>query len=112
MSKNDKQDKYDPVSYDTYRNEALKDPEIQAEYDRLKPEFDLLETLIHARNKAGMTQREVAVAMGVKHPSVARLESANSPHSPNVRTLQNYAQAVGCELKIVLEPIKKKQPKR
>jgi len=106
MSKKFSKDKYNPVPYEAHRNEALKDPEIRAEYDRLKPEFDLLETLIQARNNAGMTQREVAAAMGVKHPSVARLESTNTIHSPSVRTLQNYAQAVGCELKIVLEPKK------
>lgn len=106
MNRRTSKDRYRPVPYETYRNEALKNPEIRTEYDRLKPEFDLLKILVQARHNAGMTQREVAAAMGVKHPSVARLESANTGHSPSIRTLRNYAQAVGCELKIVLAPRK------
>ena len=41
--------------------------------------------------------------MGPTKSAVSRLESAGK-HTPSVGTLQRYAQAVGCELKIELAP--------
>ncbi|WP_245651210.1 helix-turn-helix domain-containing protein [Paramagnetospirillum marisnigri] len=42
----------------------LADPEVKAEYDRLAPEFEIAETLIRARQRAGLSQAEVAKRMG------------------------------------------------
>ena len=96
-------DRFNPIPLDV--EEALrKDPDTRAEYDRLEPEFELLNTLLGARKRAGMTQRDVADAMGTKRPSVARMESANPKHSPSLKTLQKYAEAVGCKLEIKLTP--------
>ena len=100
-----KADEFNPIPLDV--ETALgENPGIKAEYDRLEPEFELLNTLLSARKKVGMTQLEVANAMGVKRPSVARLESANPKHSPSVKTLRKYAEAVGCKLEIKLTPQK------
>ncbi len=99
--------KFDPIPLDI--EEALaNNPDVKAEYDRLEPEFELLNTLLKARKRAGMTQLDVANAMGVKRPSVVRLESANASHSPSVKTLQQYAEAVGCKLEIKLIPQQRK----
>ena len=96
---------FNPVPLDIKK--ALdENPEIRAEYEALGSEFELLDTLLNARNKAGMTQLEVAEAMGVKRPSIARLESASPKHSPSVRTLHKYAEALGCKLEIKLIPQK------
>lgn len=62
----------------------------------------LINTLLKARKRAGMTQLDVANAMDVKCPSVVRLESANSGYSPSVKPLQQYAEAMECKLKIKL----------
>ena len=42
--------------------------------------------------------------MGTKAPAITRLESSLSSgkHSPSLATLQRYANAVGCELKVKL----------
>ena len=44
--------------------EWLKDPEFRAEYEAPGPEFALASALIAARSRAGMTQAQVAEAMG------------------------------------------------
>jgi len=84
-----------------------KDPAFMAEYDALEDEFALLDELLKARKKAGMTQEDVARAMNTKAPAVARIESGggSQKHSPSIETLRKYAKAVGCRLKINLEPI-------
>ena len=35
-------------SYREYRDEALKDPEVKAEYDALQPEYDIIQAMIDA----------------------------------------------------------------
>jgi ribosome-binding protein aMBF1 (putative translation factor) len=48
------------VTLDELKAEVLQDPEIQAEYERLRPEFELAETIIAARTAQGLTQAELA----------------------------------------------------
>ena len=83
------------------------DPVFMTEYDVLEDEFALLDELLQARANAGMTQEDVALAMHTKAPAVARIEAGGGKqrHSPSVETLRKYAKAVGCRLKIHLEPI-------
>ena len=84
--------------------EWLSDPEIRTAYDALEDEFELARQLIRARGAAGMTQEQVAAAMGTTQAVVARLESGRV--KPSTRTLQRFAQATGSRLQISLEPAK------
>jgi transcriptional regulator with XRE-family HTH domain len=89
-------------------DEWKREPEFKAAYDELEMEFTLLRELLLARQKAGLTQAEVAEKMGTKPPAVTRLETALSDqrHSPTIATLKKYAQAVGCKLEVHLVPNK------
>jgi DNA-binding XRE family transcriptional regulator len=88
--------------------EWKEDPEFKAAYDELEIEFTLLRELLLARQRAGLTQAEVAEKMGTKPPAVTRLETALSDnrHSPTISTLKKYAQAVSCKLEVHLVPCK------
>lgn len=81
---------------------ALRRPGVRAEYDALEPEFALLQQMLGARTKAGLSQADVATRMGTQAPAITRLESALSSgkHSPSIDTLKRYAEAVGCELQV------------
>src|SRR6266702_8826372 len=83
-----------------------KNPAVKAAYDAQTEEFALLDELLKARRRAGLTQAEVAARMGTKTPAVARLEGGGGSrrHSPSVATLRKYAQAVGRRLEIRLRP--------
>jgi len=48
------------------------------------------------------TQAEVAARIGTPQSAVARLESAESRHSPSIATLQRYAKALGYKVQIRL----------
>lgn len=81
--------------------EWLKDPEFRAEYEALEPEFALASALIEARSRAGMTQAQVAEAMGTTQAVIARLEGGRI--KPSTRTLERFAKATGTRLRIRFE---------
>lgn len=90
---------------------ALSKPGVRAEYEALGPEFALLRQILDARNKAGLSQADVAQRMGTHAPAITRLEAALSSgkHSPSINTLKRYAQAVGYELQIKFVRSKSRQ---
>jgi transcriptional regulator with XRE-family HTH domain len=90
------------MKHSAIKKAALKKPGVKTEYEALGPEFELLRQLLSARNRAGLSQADVAARMGTHAPAITRLESALSTgkHSPSIDTLKRYAHAVGCELQI------------
>lgn len=66
-------------------------------------EFGLASAMVEARNRAGLTQTEVARRIKTSQSVVARLESGAS--MPSTRTLQRYAKAIGSRLSIRFEPV-------
>ena len=77
-------------------------PEFRAEDEALEPEFALASALIEARGRAGMTQAQVARAMGTTQAVIARLEGGRV--KPSTRTLERFAKATGTRLRIRFEP--------
>ena len=94
------------LTHKQLREKLLSEPKVKAEFEALKEEFNFFDELLKARIQAGLTQNEVARRMGTKPPAVARLEAGggNKKHSPSIVTLNKYANAVGCKLKITLVP--------
>ena len=88
------------IPFKTLKTEWMKDPAFRSGYERLKPEYELALSLMMAREKAGLTQAEVARRMGTTQSVVARIESAQNP--PNLRTLERYARAVGRRIEVKL----------
>ena len=90
------------MNHSELKAKALSNPEVKAAYNEMTPEFALLRQMLKARQKAGLTQADVAERMGTKAPAVTRLESSlgNGKHSPSLATLQKYAHALGYELQI------------
>lgn len=99
------------LTHEQMLKKMLRSPAVRAEYDAQAEEFALLDELLRARQRAGLTQAEVAARMGTKTPAVARLESGggNQRHSPSIATLRRYASAVGCRLEIRLRSSRKSQ---
>jgi len=88
-------------SLKTFKAELLADPETHAEYANVASEYEMARELIAARNRAGLTQSEVAERMGTTQSVVARWECGR--RAPHVRTVQRYAHAVGAWAVVHLE---------
>lgn len=87
--------------------EQMKDPEFKKAWHDLDPEFELLESMIKAREKMGITQTELAKRMGVKQPALSRLERG-AISKATIETLKKIANALGARLVVKLEPKKAK----
>jgi transcriptional regulator with XRE-family HTH domain len=70
-------------------------------YDALALEYSVVDQLLRARTRAGLSQDVVAERMGTTKSAVSRLESARR-HTPSLSTLRRYAKAVGYEVQVKL----------
>ena len=95
--------KYSPVKHDhaTFLIKARQKAEFTEVYDALSLEYAVVDQLLKARTRAGMSQDAVAERMGTTKSAVSRLESARR-HVPSLSTLRRYASAVGCEIQVKL----------
>ena len=82
----------------------MKDPAYRKEYDALAEEFALAAEVAKARNRAGLSQAELARRMKTTQSTVARLESGRG--RPSTRTLDRFAKATGHRLRISFEPMR------
>ncbi len=100
------------LTHDELKAKALRDPHVRAEYNALEAEFAWLAELLQARNRAGLTQTEVAERMGTTPSAVARLEAGggSQKHAPSIATLRKYAEAVGCMVEVKLVPCTQPAP--
>jgi transcriptional regulator with XRE-family HTH domain len=80
----------------------MSEPKYRKAYEALDEEFSLASAVIDVRNRAGLTQNQLARKMGTTQPVVARLESGRG--RPSMRTLQRLAEATGSRLLIRFEP--------
>jgi transcriptional regulator with XRE-family HTH domain len=89
-------------NFKQFRARALRRPAVRKAYDELEEEFAYLDEVLKARVEAGLTQAEVAARVGTTQSAIARLESAESKHSPSIATLQRYARALGYRVEVRL----------
>ncbi len=82
----------------------MKDPEYREAFDALEPDFALAQTLIKARARAGLTQKQLAKRMDTTQSVIARLEAGRT--RPSTKTLERFAKATGSRLRISFEPIR------
>lgn len=85
-----------------FKARALARPDVRREYEGLKEEFEILDEILKARVKAGLTQAKLAARIGTTQSVVARLETAMGRHSPSIGTLRRYATALGYRLQVRL----------
>ena len=83
-----------------FKEKALQNSAVKAEYDILHDEFELINQLLNMRNAAGLTQQQVAERMGTRKSNICRLEKGSNA---TVATLEKYASACGYHLRVGFE---------
>ena len=84
-------------------NEQLRDPEFKAEWDALEPERQIIRAMLEGRERADLTQQELAEASGITQADISRLE--NGTANPSLRTLKRLASGMGMRLKVDFVPM-------
>lgn len=91
----------------SYIAEQMKNPEFKKAWDDLNPEFQILKAMIKAREKAGMSQAELARRLGTKQSVISRLERGAFSKA-TLETIKKIADVLDKRLVIKLENKKAK----
>ena len=89
--------------YEKFREKALADPEVKAEYDALEPEFDIIQAMIDTRKEQNLTQKELSERTGITQADISRIE--NGTRNPSLEMLKRLARGMGMQLKLEFVPI-------
>jgi transcriptional regulator with XRE-family HTH domain len=84
-------------------NQHLKNPRLKQEYEQLEPDFIIMQALIDARKKLGLTQQELAQRTHINQADISKIEKGIS--SPSLNTLKKLAKGMNMRLKIAFVPI-------
>ncbi len=87
-------------TYKQLKKELLKDKKTKQLYEKLGPEFAVIEMIIKKRIEKGLSQKELARKIGTKQSAVSRLESGT--YNPSLSFLQKVSEALDVKLKISL----------
>ena len=87
-----------------YLNEQLKNDNFKREWNKLQPEFKIMDTLIEARKTQHITQKQLSELTGIAQGDISKLENGSA--NPSIKTLQRLANGLGMMLKIEFVPTK------
>lgn len=90
------------TNFNDFLKEQKKDAEFKKEYDALEPEFAIVQAMIDARKKSGLTQKELADKTGIAQGDISKLENGSA--NPSLRTLRRLASGMGMRLKLEFVP--------
>jgi transcriptional regulator with XRE-family HTH domain len=79
------------------------DPDFRDDWERLAPARKLAVELIGYRSDNGLSQSQLAGALGVSQPRVAKLESGE--HNPDFDTIAHVVKVTGIELCFDFVPV-------
>ena len=85
-------------SWDDVKKRRMASSDAREGYERARRAYKLAEQVRALREKAGLSQTELAQRMGSTQPAIARLEAGGV--SPNIETLQRVADALHVELTV------------
>ena len=83
-------------------DEQLQNPEFKAEYDALEDEFVIIQAMIDARKRSGLTQKQLAERTGIAQADISKLENGNA--NPSLKTLRRLAAGMGMKIKLEFSP--------
>ena len=91
------------TNFDQYLAEQLKDPDFAERFKRASQAWDVALQLAALREKAGLSQKELARKLKTSQQQISRLESPDyEGHSLSM--LRRVAKALHARVRVVLEP--------
>ena len=92
------------TNFDSYLETQLADPGFAARFERAGEAWDVALQLAALREKAGISQRELAASLHTSQQQISRLESPGyEGHSLSM--LRRVAKALNARVRIVIEPL-------
>lgn len=83
------------TNYNDYKERALQNPEVKAEYDALQPEYDIIQAIIDARKTLNITQQELSEKAGITQADISRIENGTrNPSLAMVKTGKGFRYGI------------------
>lgn len=79
----------------------IKDPKYKKAYEKLKPEYELINALIQKRAAKNLTQSQLAKKLGLSQPVIAKLESGR--YNPSIKFLRKVVKSLDAELIVTIK---------
>jgi len=91
------------TNFDLYLEEQLKDPDFSERFERAGEGWDIALQLAALREKAGLSQKQLARKLNTSQQNISRLESP-SYEGHSLSMLRKVARALHARVRVVLEP--------
>ena len=90
------------TNFDNYLDDQLKDPEFAARFEQAGEAWDVALQIATLRQKAGLSQKELAIRLKTSQQHISRLESPNyEGHS--LANLRRVAAALNARVRVSIE---------
>ncbi|PWU16347.1 MAG: hypothetical protein C5B50_13795 [Verrucomicrobia bacterium] len=91
------------TNFDIYLEEQLQDPDFAERFERAGEAWDVALQLAALREKAGLSQKELARKLKTSQQQISRLESP-SYEGHSLSMLRRVAKALGARVRVLVEP--------
>lgn len=91
----------DLTTWENYEKRLMKRKGFKTLADKNEPKYQLVRSLIGARLKKRLSQKELARRIGTKQPVISRLENMQS--YPTLSLLERISHALGTKLHIYFQ---------
>jgi DNA-binding XRE family transcriptional regulator len=88
-------------THEEIKREILaKRSDVGAEYEALRPQYEMIAQIIAARYEEGLSQEDLAERTGIARSNISRLESGN--YNPSFEFMARVAKGLGREIHVEL----------
>lgn len=95
------------TNFDAYLEELLRDPEFAERFERASRDWDVALQLAAQRERAGLTQKELANRVGTTQQQISRLETPS--YRGSLSMLDRVAEALDLRVEVRLAPTKRQR---
>jgi transcriptional regulator with XRE-family HTH domain len=92
------------TNFDRYLEEQLKDPDFARRFEQAGEAWDIALQIASLREKAGLSQKDLARKLKTSQQNISRLESP-SYEGHSLSMLRRVADVLGATVRVAIEPL-------
>lgn len=89
------------TSWQEVRKNLLMNNKYRQTFEKMKPEYELANSLIEIRLKKNLSQKNLAEKIGTKQPVISRLETMSA--KPSLSILSKISKALDVKLRVYFQ---------
>lgn len=86
------------TNYNVFFDEMMKNQEVKKEYEKLRPQYNIIKEIIGLRKEKSLTQEDLAKLTGISKMKIKSIE--NGSITPTIEMLNKIAQVGGKQLSV------------